>query len=186
MAGCHVGRIQARQPSCPGSSGFRSSGLWEVLATITQVARPAPEFCNRVNCRMGHHRPRHHSCPHACPHPERASMGGAPSVSRHGPRHSRRSAVSTLGRPDTLTTLADTNVSTGHGCAEDQGVTLHSLRLTHASQLIASGMDVLTISCRLGHASPCYHLDSVWLPDRRQRPTGSRGHGTNFALLQTE
>ena len=59
-----------------------------------------------------------------------------------------------------------------------KGVPLHSLRHTHASQLIASGMDVLTISCRLGHASPCYHLDSVWLPDRRQRSTSSRGHGT--------
>src|SRR3974390_3566920 len=35
-----------------------------------------------------------------------------------------------------------------------KGVTLHSLRHTHASQLIASGMDVLTISCRLGHGSP--------------------------------
>src|SRR5262249_43992933 len=33
------------------------------------------------------------------------------------------------------------------------GVTLHSLRHTHASVLIASGMDVLTVSRRLGHAS---------------------------------
>ena len=33
------------------------------------------------------------------------------------------------------------------------GVTLHSLRHTHASTLIASGMDVLTVSRRLGHAS---------------------------------
>ena len=33
------------------------------------------------------------------------------------------------------------------------GVTLHSLRHTHASMLIASGMDVLTISRRLGHGS---------------------------------
>ena len=33
-------------------------------------------------------------------------------------------------------------------------VTLHSLRHTHASMLIASGMDILTISRRLGHASP--------------------------------
>jgi integrase len=43
-------------------------------------------------------------------------------------------------------------------------VTLHSLRHTHASSLIASGLDVLTISRRLGHATPgitlsCYgHL----------------------------
>jgi integrase len=32
-------------------------------------------------------------------------------------------------------------------------ITLHALRHTHASQLIAAGMDVLTISRRLGHAS---------------------------------
>ena len=32
-------------------------------------------------------------------------------------------------------------------------VSLHSLRHTHASMLIGSGMDVLTISRRLGHAS---------------------------------
>jgi integrase len=37
-------------------------------------------------------------------------------------------------------------------------VTLHSLRHTHASMLIASGMDVLTISRRLGHASPTITL----------------------------
>jgi integrase len=67
-----------------------------------------------------------------------------------------------------------------------KGVTLHSLRHTHASQLIASGMDVLTISCRLGHASPCYHLDSVYLPDRRQRPQEAEVMEHNFALLQTE
>ena len=33
-------------------------------------------------------------------------------------------------------------------------VSLHALRHTHASQLIASGLDVLTISRRLGHGSP--------------------------------
>jgi integrase len=37
-------------------------------------------------------------------------------------------------------------------------VTLHALRHTHASQLIASGMDVLTISRRLGHGSPAIAL----------------------------
>jgi integrase len=35
---------------------------------------------------------------------------------------------------------------------------LHSLRHTHASMLIASGMDILTISRRLGHASPAITL----------------------------
>ena len=34
-----------------------------------------------------------------------------------------------------------------------KGVTLHSLRHSHASKLIASGMDILTISRRLGHAN---------------------------------
>jgi integrase len=38
-------------------------------------------------------------------------------------------------------------------------VSLHALRHTHASQLIASGMDVLTISRRLGHAAPSITLD---------------------------
>jgi len=38
------------------------------------------------------------------------------------------------------------------------GVTFHSLRHTHASQLIAAGMDVLTISRRLGHGSPAITL----------------------------
>jgi integrase len=36
--------------------------------------------------------------------------------------------------------------------------TLHSLRHTHASTLIAAGLDVLTISRRLGHASPTLTL----------------------------
>jgi len=39
-----------------------------------------------------------------------------------------------------------------------EGATLHSLRHTHASQLIASGMDVLTISRRLGHGTPAITL----------------------------
>ena len=37
-------------------------------------------------------------------------------------------------------------------------VTLHSLRHTHASHLIASGQDVLSISRRLGHGSPTITL----------------------------
>jgi integrase len=37
-------------------------------------------------------------------------------------------------------------------------VSLHSLRHTHASTLIASGLDVLTISRRLGHATPVLTL----------------------------
>lgn len=38
-------------------------------------------------------------------------------------------------------------------------VSLHALRPTYASQLIASGMDVLTISRRLGHGSPTITLN---------------------------
>lgn len=38
-------------------------------------------------------------------------------------------------------------------------VTFHALRHTHASQLIAAGLDVLTISRRLGHARPSITLD---------------------------
>lgn len=38
------------------------------------------------------------------------------------------------------------------------GITFHSLRHTHASQLIAAGIDVLTISRRLGHGSPAITL----------------------------
>jgi integrase len=37
-------------------------------------------------------------------------------------------------------------------------VTFHSLRHTHASMLIASGVDILTISRRLGHSSPTITL----------------------------
>jgi integrase len=33
-------------------------------------------------------------------------------------------------------------------------ITFHSLRHSHASQLIAAGIDVVTISKRLGHSSP--------------------------------
>ena len=38
-------------------------------------------------------------------------------------------------------------------------VTLHSLRHTHASMLLASGVDVLVVSRRLGHAKPSITLD---------------------------
>src|SRR5262245_15176300 len=38
-------------------------------------------------------------------------------------------------------------------------ITLHSLRHTHASMLIASGLDILVISRRLGHSSPTITLN---------------------------
>jgi integrase len=41
---------------------------------------------------------------------------------------------------------------------EMPAVTLHSLRHTHASMLIASGVDILTVSRRLGHSSPTITL----------------------------
>ena len=39
-------------------------------------------------------------------------------------------------------------------------VAFHALRHTHASALIASGLDVLTISRRLGHGSPVVTLNT--------------------------
>ena len=42
-------------------------------------------------------------------------------------------------------------------CAEGLGmpdVTFHALRHTHASQLIDAGVDIVTISKRLGHSKP--------------------------------
>lgn len=38
-------------------------------------------------------------------------------------------------------------------------ITLHSLRHTHASTLLAGGVDVLTVSRRLGHSKPSITLD---------------------------
>ena len=43
--------------------------------------------------------------------------------------------------------------------ARPGGVTLHSLRHTHASMWIAAGVDLLTVSRRLGHASLSVTLD---------------------------
>lgn len=42
--------------------------------------------------------------------------------------------------------------------AKQTQATLHSLRHTHASHLIAAGLDILTISRRLGHGSPAITL----------------------------
>jgi integrase len=58
--------------------------------------------------------------------------------------------------------LQPSNVSSDWGeVAERIGassVTFHGLRHTHASQLIASGVDIVTISKRLGHAKPSVTL----------------------------
>jgi integrase len=48
-----------------------------------------------------------------------------------------------------------------HDAAESldvPGVTFHGLRHTHASQLIDAGVDIVTISKRLGHAKPSVTL----------------------------
>jgi integrase len=58
--------------------------------------------------------------------------------------------------------LQPSNVSSDWGqVAERLGmpeVTFHGLRHTHASQLISSGVDIVTVSKRLGHAKPSVTL----------------------------
>ena len=56
--------------------------------------------------------------------------------------------------PDLLTQAWRAAVRT-HGLPP---ITLHALRHTHASALIAAGVDVVTISKRLGHANPAITL----------------------------
>jgi integrase len=49
-------------------------------------------------------------------------------------------------------------------------VTFHSLRHAHASTLIAAGLDVLSVSRRLGHGSPAITLSvygHLFRPDDR-------------------
>lgn len=53
-----------------------------------------------------------------------------------------------------------------------KGVTLHSLRHTHASQLIASGMDPLTISRRLSD-----YPDGIWPPVWKHGREGGGDYG---------
>jgi integrase len=53
-------------------------------------------------------------------------------------------------------------------------ITLHALRHTHASQLIEAGIDVVTISKRLGHASPTVTL-TVYAHLFRKRDDKSAG-----------
>ena len=45
-----------------------------------------------------------------------------------------------------------------------RGVTFHDLRHTHASLLIASGMDVATVAARMGHGSPAVTLSTYTHP----------------------
>ena len=39
-------------------------------------------------------------------------------------------------------------------------ITMHSLRHTHATQLLAAGVDAKTVSYRLGHASVAFTLET--------------------------
>ena len=80
------------------------------------------------------------------PHGARARQGAG-----------RRAGVSQLGRLDPLAQRRHQGMGLGHAQAGLKA-TLHSLRHTHASTLIASGLDVLTISRRLGHGSPAITL----------------------------
>src|SRR5262249_43321295 len=56
------------------------------------------------------------------------------------------------------------------------GVPLHSLRHTHVSQLIDAGVDVVTISKRLGHASAAITLRNLCPLVPQGRRQGRRGN----------
>ena len=47
-------------------------------------------------------------------------------------------------------------------------VTFHALRHSHASALIAAGLDVVAVSRRLGHASPAPHAVSLFASVRHR------------------
>jgi integrase len=56
-------------------------------------------------------------------------------------------------------------------------VTFHALRHSHSSTLISNGLDVLTVSRRLGHGTPVVTLTTyAHLFEKRIRPLlGDRG-----------
>ena len=56
--------------------------------------------------------------------------------------------------PDSLTTAWQKTIA----ALKVPKVTLHALRHTHASQLIAAGLDVVTVSRRVGHSNPTVTL----------------------------
>ena len=69
----------------------------------------------------------------------------------------------------------------GLGLAE---ITFHALRHTHASHLIASGVDVVRISKRLGHSSPTVTLDTyAHLFARREDKSAAAINDAVAALL---
>jgi integrase len=57
-----------------------------------------------------------------------------------------------------------------------QGASLHSLRHTHASLLLADGVDLATVSERLGHSSVRPTSTRMPFADATRRP---RGGGTS-------
>lgn len=80
--------------------------------------------------------------------------------------------------------LVPTRVSTSWGeFAQSIGmseITFHSLRHTHASQLIDSGVDIATISKRLGHATPGITLNVY--AHRFQRDDSKAAAAINAAM----
>ena len=62
------------------------------------------------------------------------------------------------GSPLAPDRLSD-NFSNAMAAAGLPHVTLHTLRHTHASQLIRAGVDILTVSRRLGHATATVTLN---------------------------
>jgi integrase len=64
--------------------------------------------------------------------------------------------------------------------------TLHGLRHTHVSQLIAAGLDVLTISRRIGHASPAITLDVYGHMFRNTDTRAAEIMQAAFARVHTE
>ena len=95
----------------------------------------------------------------------------AAELKSHRARQDERRLALGLGRaPDDLTVFARWNGELRSPSRLSQSFadvmdaleidcTLHGLRHTHVSQLIASGLDVLTISRRIGHASPSITLN---------------------------
>lgn len=65
-------------------------------------------------------------------------------------------------------------------------VSMHAWRHTHASQLIDSGMDVLTISRRLGHASPSITLDVYGHRFTRKDETAAAVFDAAFSSVLSE
>jgi len=64
--------------------------------------------------------------------------------------------------------------------------TLHGLRHTHVSQLIAAGLDVLTISRRIGHASPAITLGVYGHMFRNTDGRAAEIMEAAFARMRTE